>query len=220
MTDALPAPVKPRLRGVSHQVACVVAALLGASLMAAVPAGAVRRAVLIYTLSLATLFGVSAAYHRPTWQPRARQWMRRLDHAAIFVLIAGTYTPLCLGLPLAEAATLRTFVWTGALLGVLQSMLWVTAPKPLIAVLYVALGWSIAPYVATVYRSVGAAPLALILAGGVVYSAGAVVYAKKRPDPAPAVFGYHEVFHALVIVAAVLHFAAVALIALGVSAPR
>ena len=164
-------------------------------------AGETRRAVLIYTLSLATLFGVSAAYHRPTWQPRARQWMRRLDHAAIFVLIAGTYTPLCLGLPLAEASTLRAFVWTGALLGVLQSMLWVTAPKPLIAVLYVALGWSIAPYVTTVYRAVGAAPLALILVGGVVYSAGAVVYAKKRPDPVPAVFGYHEVFHALVIVA-------------------
>ncbi len=216
MTDALPAPPKPRLRGVSHQYAAFVAALAGGLLMARVATDEARRAVLIYTLSLVTLFGVSAIYHRPTWQPRARQWMRRLDHAAIFVLIAGTYTALCLGLPPAEAHTLRAFVWTGALLGVLQSVLWVTAPKPLIAVLYVALGWSIAPYVQTVYASVGAAPLALVLVGGVVYSAGAVVYAKKRPDPVPAVFGYHEVFHALVIGAAVLHFAAVAIIALGV----
>lgn len=210
--------VKPRLRGVSHTYAAVVAAGLGGLLMARVAAGDARRAVLVYTLSLVTLFGVSAAYHRPTWSPVARQWMRRLDHAAIFVLIAGTYTALCLGLPPADASTLRTFVWVGALLGVLQSVLWVTAPKPLIAVLYVALGWSIAPYMKTVYASVGGAPLALVLVGGVAYSAGAVVYAKKRPDPVPAVFGYHEVFHALVIVAAALHFAAVAIIALGVSA--
>ena len=104
----------------------------------------------------------------------------------------------------------------GALLGVLQSLLWVTAPKPLVAILYVALGWSIALYGSAVYRAVGAAPLALILVGGVVHSAGAVAYAKKRPDPVPAEFGHHEVFRALVIVAAVLHFAAVALIALDV----
>ncbi len=213
-TQPLDAPVKPRLRGVSHQIACFVALVAGALLYVATPVGEARRSVAVYTLSLATLFGVSAAYHRPHWQPRARQWMRRLDHAAIFVFIAGTYTPLSLALPPAQGATLRAVVWGGALAGVLQSLLWVTAPKPLIAVIYVVLGWSIAPYVREVYAAVGATPLALVLGGGVVYSLGAVVYAKKRPDPVPAVFGYHEVFHALVIVAAMLHFVAVARIAL------
>lgn len=215
MTTPSLAPVKPLLRGVSHQIACAVALIAGALLMRQAPTGTVRDAVLVYTASLATLFGVSALYHRPTWQPRARQWMRRLDHAAIFVLIAGTYTPLTLALSPAHRATLLAVVWGGALAGVLQSVLWVTAPKPLIAVLYVVLGWSIAPYFGEVRAGVGRAPLALILVGGVVYSLGALVYAKKRPDPAPAVFGYHEVFHALVIAAAVLHFAAVTIIALG-----
>jgi hemolysin III len=208
-----PAPVKPLLRGVSHQVACGVALVAGALLWRSVATDAARHAVAVYTASLVALFGVSAAYHRPTWTPRARQWMRRLDHAAIFVFIAGTYTPLCLALAPADGATLEAVVWVGALAGVLQSMLWVQAPKPLIAVLYLALGWSVLPYVGRMRAAAGIAPLALILGGGVVYSAGALVYAKKRPDPAPRVFGYHEVFHALVIVAAVLHFTAVALVA-------
>ncbi len=215
MSTETPAPVKPLLRGVSHQVACAVALVAGALLTRRAPEGDVRRAVMVYTASLATLFGVSALYHRPTWRPRARQWMRRLDHAAIFVLIAGTYTPLSLALSPEHRATLLSVVWGGALAGVLQSVLWVTAPKPLIAVIYVVLGWSIAPYVGEVRAGVGATPLALILTGGVAYSVGALVYAKKRPDPAPAVFGYHEVFHALVVVAAALHFAAVTVIALG-----
>lgn len=208
-----PGPAKPLLRGVSHQVACVVALVAGLALWRTVSTEAARHAVAIYTASITALFGVSAAYHRPTWQPRARQWMRRLDHAAIFVFIAGTYTPLCLALAPADGARLETFVWVGALAGVLQSMLWVQAPKPFIAVLYLALGWSVLPYIGRMHAAVGLAPLALILGGGVVYSVGALVYAKKRPDPSPRIFGYHEVFHALVIVAAVLHFTAVATIA-------
>ena len=111
-----------------------------------------------------------------------------------------------------RAENIRTIVWGGAIAGVLQSLLWVTAPKPLIAVIYVVLGWSILPYLGAMHATVGAVPLWLMLVGGVVYSLGALVYAKKRPDPAPAVFGYHEVFHALVIAAASLHFAAVSLV--------
>ena len=212
MTTPSAVLVKPRLRGVSHEIAAVVSVAAGMLLLRHVALGAARNAVAIYTASLTTLFAVSALDHRPTWRPRARQWMRRLDHAAIFVLIAGTYTPLTLALGAAPRATVLAIVWAGALAGVLQSVLWVTAPKPLIALLYLALGWSIAPHFRAMRASLGSTPLLLIVLGGVVYSAGAAVYAKKRPDPVPAVFGYHEVFHALVIVAAALHFAAVALI--------
>lgn len=210
--SAVDLPVKPSLRGVSHQIGAVVAFVAGLALVARTHAGDAQRATLVYTVSLTALLGISAAYHRPTWQPRARQWMRRLDHAAIFLLIAGTYTPLSLALPAHDGAVLRAIVWGGAIAGVLQSLLWVTAPKPLIAVIYVVLGWSILPYLGAMRATVGAWPLWLMLVGGVVYSLGALVYAKKRPDPAPAVFGYHEVFHALVIAAASLHFAAVSLV--------
>jgi hemolysin III len=201
--------VKPKLRGVSHQIACFVSLIAGSLLVWRCPGEAEKTSAVVYTLSLVTLFGVSAAYHRPTWKPGPRQWMRRLDHAAIFVLIAGTYTPLTNTLLPDDRAGLRAVIWGGALAGVLQSILWVTAPKPLIAVIYVTLGWSIVPYLKQMLAAVGPGPLALILVGGVFYSSGALVYARKRPDPVPEVFGYHEVFHALVCLAAVLHFAAV-----------
>jgi hemolysin III len=212
MSDAAPrqkAKVKPRWRGVSHQIACVVALVAGGGLVARAPSEAGRTSALIYTLSLASLFGISAAYHRPTWKPAARQWMRRLDHAAIFVLIAGTYTPLTMALGPADGGLLRAVIWGGALAGVLQSVLWVTAPKPLIAIIYVILGWSIAPYLKQMLAAVGPGPLGLILLGGVFYSAGALIYARRRPDPWPETFGYHEIFHALVCAAAALHFIAV-----------
>lgn len=207
-------PVKPLLRGVSHQIACGVALIAGAGLVAMVPSGTARWAALTYATCLTALFGISAAYHRPTWQPTARAWMRRLDHAAIFLLIAGTYTPLCFALASHDAFVLLSVVWAGAIAGVLQSMLWVTAPKPLIAVLYVILGWSVLPYLSRVHAAVGLLPLLLLLVGGIFYSAGAVVYARKRPDPVPAIFGYHEVFHALTIAAAIAHFASVCLVLL------
>lgn len=214
--SALPSdsPAKPRLRGVSHQIAAVVALAAGLTLVTLTKSLAARNSAMVYTACLTALFTISAAYHRPTWGPRMRAWMRRLDHAGIFLFIAGTYTPLCLALSSRDGSTLRAVVWAGAVAGVVQSLVWVTAPKPLIAVIYVVLGWSIIPYIGRMYAAVGAWPLALILGGGVVYSLGALVYAKKRPDPSPAVFGYHEVFHALVITAAVLHFAAVARVVL------
>ncbi len=207
-------PVKPRLRGVSHQIAALVALIAGSALVSLTRSPAARDSAIAYTVCLTALFTISAAYHRPTWGPTMRTWMRRLDHAGIFLFIAGTYTPLSLALSADDGATLRAVVWAGALAGVVQSLVWVTAPKPLIAVIYVVLGWSIIPYIGRMYAAVGAWPLALVLGGGVVYSLGALVYAKKRPDPWPAVFGYHEVFHALVITAAVLHFVAVARVVL------
>jgi hemolysin III len=171
----------------------------------------------VYGATLFALFAVSAVYHRPTWSPRARAWMRRLDHAAIFLLVAGTYTPLCLLLGGGRGMALLAFVWTGAAFGILQAVLFVGAPKPLVVVIYVALGWAVIPVIPALRTVLGTESLLLLAAGGVVYSLGAVVYAVRRPDPYPRVFGYHEVFHAMVIVAAALHFAvaAPAILALG-----
>ena len=209
MNAAAPPPPKPTLRGVSHEIGFYVALVAGVALVVWSPPLA-RVQAAVYAGSLATLLGVSALYHRPTWAPAQRRWLRRLDHAAIFVLIAGTATPFSLLLPAGSARALLAIAWGGTTAGVLQAMLWVDAPKPLIAALYLALGWAIAPFVPALAGSLGRAQIALLFAGGVAYSVGAVVYARRRPNPAPLVFGYHEIFHALVLVAAVLHFVAVA----------
>lgn len=219
-TTPLPAPgqrEKPLLRGVSHEIAAVVALAASVALVAAAAPGRARLAAGIYGASLVALFTISALYHRPTWSPRQRLFWRRLDHAAIFLLIAGTYTPLCLLLGGTAGFTELAVVWGGAALGVGQSVFWPTAPKPLIAAVYVALGWVVVPVTPALSRTLGAPALALLLAGGVAYTVGAVVYAVRRPDPFPRVFGYHEIFHALVVVAAALHFvvAAGAVMALG-----
>jgi hemolysin III len=204
------APAKPLLRGVSHEVAAGLALAGGVVLAVLAPGPRARAAAIVYGLSLVTLFAVSALYHRPTWPPRARMWMRRLDHSAIFLLIAGTYTPFCLLLAEGRGLPLLAVVWTGALLGVVQSVAWPKAPKPLVAALAVLLGWAILPMLPTLGRTLGVGALAMLAAGGALYTVGAVVYATGRPDPSPRVFGYHEVFHALVIAAACLHYAVVA----------
>ncbi|BDG01957.1 PAQR family membrane homeostasis protein TrhA [Anaeromyxobacter oryzae] len=210
-------PPKPLLRGVSHEIAAGVALAAGVGLVLSATSPRGRVAALVYGASLFTLFAVSALYHRPTWSPRARLAMRRLDHSAIFVLIAGTYTPLCLLLGGARGATMLAIAWGGALLGVGRAVLWPTAPKALAAAIYVALGWVVLPVLPALRALLGAGDLAVLAAGGIVYSLGAVVYASRRPDPFPRVFGYHEVFHAMVIVAAALHFVvgARAVLALG-----
>ena len=203
------APPKPLLRGVSHELAAGVA-LVGWILLASrAPSTAAAAAAHVYGASLFLLFAVSAAYHRPHWSPRARAVMRRLDHSAIFVLIAGTYTPMCLLLGGTAGWALLAAVWTGATLGVLQSIFWVRAPKALVAGLAVALGWAVVPTLPSLRAALGGGALSLLLAGGIAYTAGAVVYARRWPDPFPRVFGYHEVFHALVIAAAVCHYAVV-----------
>jgi hemolysin III len=205
-----PAPGKPLLRGVSHEVAAVVALAGWVALVALAGTARGRAAAGVYGASVFALFLVSALYHRPNWAPRARARMRRLDHSAIFLLIAGTYTPLCLLLPASSGLPLLAVVWGGAALGIVQSIAWVHAPKPLVAAIYVALGWVVLPVMPTLRALLGAPALALLAAGGAAYTLGAVIYAARRPDPFPRVFGYHEVFHALVVAAAACHFAVVA----------
>lgn len=203
-----PSSVKPLLRGVSHEVAAVAAAPAALGLVATAQGSGARLAAAVYGASLFALFLVSAVLHRPTWSPRARLVVGRLDSSAIFLLIAGTYTPLCLLLG-ATGSTLLAVVWTGALLGVVLSVAWPRAPKPLMAAVYVALGWAFVPAAGGLRAALGGASLLLVVAGGLVYTAGAVVYALRRPDPFPRVFGYHELFHLLVIAAAAMHFVAV-----------
>ena len=200
---------KPLLRGVTHQVACFVAALAGSVLVGMAPGTTARWGAAVYVASLTLLFGVSALYHRPTWSPQARQRMRRLDHSAIFILIAGTYTPLCLVLERAKGQVLLITIWTCAALGAFRALVWVRAPKVLVALLALAMGWLGIMCLSEMRRALGLATLLWLAAGGVLYSGGAVIYALKRPDPWPRVFGYHEIFHALVIAAAVCHFVAV-----------
>jgi hemolysin III len=207
-----PRLVKPRLRGVTHQWAFFVSCVIGAALVVAAPSGTPRLAAGIYAVSVTALFGVSALYHRITWaSTAARRWMRRLDHSAIFVLIAGSYTPFALlVLDGALATVILVVVWAGALGGILLKLVWIDAPKLLTAIVYVALGWVAVAAFPDLIEELGVTGTALVVAGGLLYTAGALVYAFKRPDPVPTVFGYHEVFHALVIVAAALQYAVVA----------
>lgn len=166
---------------------------------------------LIYSLSLVGLFGISALYHRPTWRPNARMWMRRLDHSAIFLLIAGTGTPLCLlALPESAGKNMLRIFWISALIGVGQSLFWVRAPKWMAAILYILMGWLAVPYLPELKASLGVMNIWLLLIGGIIYTLGALVYATKKPDPYPQTFGYHEIFHLLVIIAAAFHFVVIA----------
>ena len=210
------APVKPRLRGVFHQWAFFVALVAGVVLVIAAPNGRATFAATVYAVSVTAMFGASALYHRIDWRSlRARRWMRRLDHSMIFVLIAGTYTPfalLVLNGGLARAVLIA--VWGGALLGIALKMFWPDTPKWLTAAVYVTLGWVAVIAFPELAAELGVTGMGLVAGGGVLYTVGAVVYALRRPDPAPAVFGYHEVFHVLVIAAAALQFVAVAAYAL------
>jgi hemolysin III len=211
--DSPPAPLKPRLRGVSHQYAFFVALVLGALLVLRARGVAGTAATAIYAVGVCGLFGVSAVYHRVTWTtPRARAWMRRLDHSMIFVFIAASYTPVAVLVLRGTAATVvLAVVWGGALAGVILKLVWITAPKWLSALLYVALGWVAVATIPELWSSLGWLAVAAFGVGGLLYTAGAVVYARGRPDPWPRVFGYHEIFHALVIAAAAIHFAVIAL---------
>lgn len=198
---------KPKLRGVSHQIAFFVSIVAGVVLVATAPNARSGAACAIYCATLTALFGISALYHRPHWPPLQRQRMRRLDHSAIFLLIAGTYTPLfwLLDTPSSHYRPLW-IVWIGAAIGVGKSLFWPHAPKVFTAALCLLLGWAVVGDVVRLASVMGSITVALLVIGGVIYSMGAVVYARKRPDPVPAVFGYHEIFHALVIVASICTF--------------
>jgi hemolysin III len=203
--------VKPRLRGVLHEYAFFVSVPCGAGLILAASGGRARVAAAIYAVAVSALLGTSALYHRVTWRPAARRWMRRLDHSMIFVLIAGTYTPVALlALRGTLASAILIVLWAGALGGVIFKLVWIDAPKWLLAAVYVALGFATAAVFGELPAAIGWLGVAGLAGGGLLYTAGAVVYASGRPDPAPAVFGYHEVFHVLVLAAAALHYAVIA----------
>ncbi len=212
----LAAQVKPRLRGVSHEWAFFVSLGFGVALIVAAEGLRATVAVAIYAACLSALFGVSALYHRITWsRPEIRRWMRRLDHTMIFLLIAGTVTPFALlVLEGGFAKVLLISVWAGALAGIVVQLIWLDSPKWVASTVYVVVGLIGAVAYPEIVARLGLGAGLLIAAGGALYMSGAVIYALQRPDPAPATFGYHEIFHALVIAAAAAHFAAVAFFAL------
>jgi hemolysin III len=205
----------PRFRGRLHQAAFFVAVPAGVALVIAAPTALSRAAAAIYALSLAGMYGTSALYHRMPWSPRARGWMKRLDHSMIFVLIAGTYTPFSL-LVLSGAwrPVVLSVVWAGAAVGIVLKMVRIDGLKALAATLYIGLGWMVVVASPQMVRGLPAPAVALLATGGILYTIGAIVLATRRPDPSPAVFGYHEVWHAMVVGASLCHFAAVLLVVL------
>jgi hemolysin III len=193
-----------------HRIACGVAIIAGAALVAASRDRHAGTASAIYAVLLVAMFGVSATLHGRDWSPRMFGWWRRADHSMISAFIAGTYTPLCLiGIGGAAGTRLLALVWIGAGLGIVRALLWPHAPRVVASVLYVVVGWLVIWYLPSVHAALDHAAFALLIAGGAIYTAGAVIYALRRPDPWPRVFGYHEVFHALIVVASGCHFAAV-----------
>lgn len=204
--------VKPRLRGWLHAGMFPLVVIAGFALVTATPSLRGRIGIAVFACTASLLFGTSALYHRGTWTPPVHALLRRLDHANIFLIIAGTYTAFALTLlPDSQARTLLTVMWIGAIAGVVFKVFWLSAPRWLATPIYVALGWVAIFYLQPLYAAGGALVLALIIAGGVLYTLGAVVYGFKRPDPSPRWFGFHEIFHAFTIVAFLAHFAAAAL---------
>lgn len=207
------ADVRPRLRGWLHTYAAWVSFASGTALVAVSAArqgAAAGFATGLYSVTVTLLFGTSALYHRHPWAPRAHQVMKRLDHSMIFVFIAGTYTPIAvLALSHTAAAVVLAVVWSGAGLGVALQCGWPDAPRWLSVPCYLGLGWVAVFVLPQLLRSGGLATLLLIAFGGLVYTAGGVVYALKRPNPVPAVFGFHEVFHLCTVVAATCHYVAI-----------
>ncbi|WP_406073976.1 hemolysin III family protein [Micromonospora sp. NBC_01638] len=204
---------KPRMRGWLHTYAFFVAVVCGIVLcsIAATRAGwAPLVSCLIYSLTVCGLFGTSALYHRRVWSERGYQVMRRLDHAMIFVFIAGTYTPLCTMLLAPRPATVMlSLVWGGALAGVALKVVWPHVPRWVSAPLYLALGWVAVAMLPQILHGGGVAALVLLIVGGAIYSIGAVFYALRRPNPWPTVFGHHEFFHACTLLAALCHHIAI-----------
>jgi hemolysin III len=214
--EELQAKVKPKLRGVVHSYAFWVSLLAGALLVVLIADdGTARLALGVYAISLSALLGTSALYHRINWErPSTRRWMRRLDHSMIFLLIAGTVTPfLVLIVDGAFATGVLIAVWLAAIAGVIVETVWTESPKWVSSIVYVTVGLIGAIALPAIIAEAGIGAGALIAIGGILYVAGAVIYALQRPNPSPAVFGYHEIFHVLVVAAAAAHFAAVAVYA-------
>jgi hemolysin III len=203
--------VVPRLRGVLHALAFWFALIAAVILVVIAPTGKATLAAVVYGAGLCALFGVSATYHRWRWNPRWKPILRRIDHSTIFLFIAASYTPvalLVLHSPLRW--TVLATIWAGALAGVVMSVWWIEAPRVLVAACYIAVGWVAVVAMPQLFSHRGAALPVLLLVGGLLYSLGAAAYATKWPNPWPRTFGFHEVFHSLVIAAAIVHFVAIA----------
>lgn len=208
---------RPLLRGLSHLVAFFAALAGWVTLVRAAPGPRGVIGGTVFGASLAVMFGVSALYHIPRWPPALHGLLRRVDHAAIFVLIAGTYAPLCLALEPRKGLALLAFVCTCALFGIVRVFVFPDAPRYASIPIYLALGWAVTPLVQAVRAALGSYGLALLAVGGLVYSLGAIIYWIRRPDPAPAVFGYREIFHLLVVGAAACHYAVILGVVRGLS---
>ncbi|MDO5662201.1 MAG: hemolysin III family protein [Brachybacterium sp.] len=203
---------KPRLRGMLHLITFPTVLIAGLLLVAFGVDLPTRIASAVFILTASMLFGISATYHRGTWRPEHAIMLRRFDHANIFLIIAGTYTPIAIALlPAASARTLLVICWSGALAGVLFRLLWTGAPRWLYVPAYVVLGWVAIFYMPALLSGGGWGVVSLIIIGGLFYTVGAVVYALKWPDPSPRWFGFHEIFHAGTVAGFGCHFAAVAL---------
>jgi hemolysin III len=206
---------KPRLRGLIHAAAFVAAVPLGLVLVFEPDTSRGRLAAIVFATTIAAMFGASALYHSPNWPEGPRRWLRRVDHAGIYGLIAGTYT--CFGLLVVEGAwrpVVLGIVWTGALVAIVFKFAWLDAPKWISVAIGIALGWVGVIVFPQLLRAIGVGGVLLVLAGGLFYTVGALVYAFRRPDPRPAVFGFHELFHVLVIAAVACQYAAVAVFVL------
>jgi hemolysin III len=208
-------PPKPRFRGLLHQIAFFLAIPAGIVLVAIARGATARTSAIIYAVSLAGLYASSASYHRIHWSPRALKRMQRLDHSMIYMLIAGTYTPFAL---LVLHGPLRLvmliLVWAGAVAGVVMKVVRIDRTQVFSAALYVVLGWLAVVAAPQMLRNMSGVALGLLIGGGILYTSGAVVLARRRPDPAPATFGYHEIWHSMVVGASACHYAVVLLVVL------
>jgi len=206
--------VKPTWRGWIHTGTFPLAIAAGIVLIVLADGPAAKWSSAVFMTTSLLLFGISALYHRFNWSPQAKVMLKRFDHANIFLLIAGTYTPLAvLALPPSKGVLLLVMVWIGATLGILFRVFWVHAPRWLYVALYILLGWAAMMYVVDLFQT-NVAMMVLVILGGLAYTAGAVIYGMKKPNPIPGVFGFHEIFHTLTVVAFMCHWTAILLIAL------
>ena len=213
--DQLATAVKPLLRGWIHAGMFPFVVLAGIVLVALAPTTTARWSTLVFAVATTLLFGASAVYHRGTWEPRTLAILRRIDHSNIFLVIAGTYTPLAaLLLPPAQSRTLLIVVWAGALGGILARVFWLGAPRWFYVPIYLALSWVAVAFLPSFGRSGGAEVMWLVIAGGVAYTLGAVAYAFKRPNPSPRWFGFHEIFHVGTLLGYTCHAIAIYIVVL------
>jgi hemolysin III len=206
---AVAARVKPRLRGVFHELGFYVALVVGPAAILTTEPGRGRVAATIFSACVVACFGASALYHRPTWKPAARAWLARLDHAGVYLLIAGSYAPFgLLVMSKGWAVPVLAVIWGGAALAILLKLFWPRTPKWLSAAIGLTLGW-VGAAASSQLLKLPPAGLALVVAAGLLFTAGAVVYALRRPDPVPSLFGYHELFHVLTVAAVAAEYVAV-----------